>query len=147
MMWSPRSFQDARARMAVQDREARKKELEKAEIAELAASNKLYQEKLKEEKRVAAVKAKEVRDHERAEERAAINARKEQRRKEREARNSAKALELSQRGKTTSSKASVVKQKTMRRGVGARSHPRPITPPPARPTITTRSGRTAPKYQ
>ncbi|KAF1930657.1 uncharacterized protein M421DRAFT_57669, partial [Didymella exigua CBS 183.55] len=50
--------------------------------------------KVAEEKRAAAAKAKEVRDHERAKERAGIDARKEQRRKNKEAYNAAKALEL-----------------------------------------------------
>ncbi|KAF1922882.1 uncharacterized protein M421DRAFT_336177 [Didymella exigua CBS 183.55] len=61
----------------------------------LAAANKLYTKKIAEEKRVAAAKAKEVPDHERAEERAGIDARKEQRRKNKEAYNAAKALKLS----------------------------------------------------
>ena len=95
---------------------------------------------------MAAARAKEERDQAKAEERAAINARKEQRRKDKEARDAAKALKLSQRGKRLASKASAVKKKPTRRRVGARSHPRPVTPPPARPTIVTRSGRIATKY-
>lgn len=146
-MWSPQSFREARACIAIQDQEAHKKELQKAEIRELATANKLYQEKLKEEKRVAATRAKEERNRAKAEERAAINARKEQRRKEKEAHNATKALKLSQRGNYPALKASAVKKKTARHSVGARSHPRPATPPPARLTVTTCSGRTTTKYQ
>lgn len=118
------------------DRERQTKDLEQAEMKELAAANKLYNEKIAEEKRAAAAKAKEVRDRAKAEERAAIDARKEQGRKIKEARDSAKALKLSQRGNCTTSRSSTVKQ-----------HPKPVTPPPPRPTITIRSGRTATKYQ
>ncbi|KAF1933347.1 putative pogo transposable element [Didymella exigua CBS 183.55] len=147
MMWSPRSFREARARMSVADHERQEEELKKAEKKDSAAANKLFNEKLKEEKRAAAAKAKEVRERERAEERAAIDARKEQRRKDKEARNTAKALKVPQRGNCTTSKASAVKQKPARRAVGARSHPKSATPPLPRATVTTRSGRTATRYQ
>ena len=115
-------------------------------MRELAAANKLYKERIAGEKRGQRAREKAVRDQAKAEERAAIDARKEQRRIEKEARDAAKALKLSQRGNCPTSKAPAVKKKTARCGVGARSHPRPATPPPARPTVTTRSGRTATKY-
>jgi hypothetical protein len=95
MMWSPRAFREARARMAVQEQEAQEEELKKAEIKELAAANKLYKEKIAEEKREQQAREKAVRDQAKAEERAAINARKEQRRKDKEAHDAAKALKLS----------------------------------------------------
>ncbi|KAF1928034.1 uncharacterized protein M421DRAFT_63875, partial [Didymella exigua CBS 183.55] len=138
---------EARACMAVADYKRQEDELKKAEMKDLAADNKLFNETLKEEKRVAAAKAKKVRECERAEERAAINARKEQRRKDKEARNAAKARKVSQRGKCTALKASSVKQKPARRAVGACSHPKPATPRLPRATVTTRSSRTATKYK
>jgi hypothetical protein len=147
MMWSPRAFREARARMAVAEQEAQEEELKKAEMRELAAANKLYKEKVAKEKREKQAREKAARDQAKAEERAAIDARKEQRRKDKEARDATKALKLSQRGNRSTSKASAVKQKPARRAVGVRSHLKPATPPLPRPTITTRSGRTATKYQ
>jgi hypothetical protein len=55
-------------------------------VKELKASNKLYNDKIKEEKCKAAAAARVVCDRERAKERAAINARKMQRHKDKEAR-------------------------------------------------------------
>jgi hypothetical protein len=55
-------------------------------MKEYAHANKLYNEKIKDQKREAAAKAKDVCDRERAEERAAINARKLQRQKDKQAR-------------------------------------------------------------
>jgi hypothetical protein len=147
MMWSPRAFREARARIAVAEQDAQEEELKKAETRELAAANKIYKEKIAEEKREQRAREKAAREQAKAEERAAIDARKEQRRKDKEARDAAKALKLSQRGNRPTLKASAVKQKPARRAVGARSHPKPATPPLPRPTITTRSGRTATKYQ
>ncbi|KAF1343526.1 hypothetical protein EJ07DRAFT_186505 [Lizonia empirigonia] len=74
--------------MAITEQEAHIEELKKAEMRELPAANKLYSEKIAEEKRVAAARAKEDRDRAKADERAAIDARKEQRRQDKEARDS-----------------------------------------------------------
>ncbi|KAF1345017.1 hypothetical protein EJ07DRAFT_160633 [Lizonia empirigonia] len=67
VMWSPRAFREARARMAITEQEAHIEELKKAEMRELPAANKLYSEKIAEEKRVAAARAKEDRDRAKAE--------------------------------------------------------------------------------
>ncbi|KAL1640550.1 hypothetical protein SLS61_010245, partial [Didymella pomorum] len=84
--WSPRSFKEARHRERILKETAHAEELEKASVKELKAANKLYNDKIKEQKREAAAAAKVVRDRERAEERAAIDARKLQRQKDKEAR-------------------------------------------------------------
>ncbi|KAF1928032.1 uncharacterized protein M421DRAFT_48951, partial [Didymella exigua CBS 183.55] len=110
IMWSPRSFREARARMAVADHERQEEEQKKAETKEQAAANKIYNEKIAREKREQRAEKKKARDQAKAKERAAINARKEQRRKDKEARDAEKALKSSQRGNCTSSKASAVKQ-------------------------------------
>ncbi|KAF1925059.1 uncharacterized protein M421DRAFT_30887, partial [Didymella exigua CBS 183.55] len=106
---------EARARMAVADHKRQEEELKKAETKEQAAANKLYNEKIAEEKHEQRAEKKSARNQAKAKERAAIDAPKEQRRKDKEARNTKKALKLSQRGNCTSSKASAVKQKNVRR--------------------------------
>lgn len=147
MMWSPRAFREARARMAVQEQERQEEELKKAEIKELAAANKLYNEKIAEERRQQRVREKAVRHQAKAEQRATIEERKAERARQKAARDAEKAVKSSQRGNRTSSKVTAVKTKPARRAVGARSHPKPATPPPPRATVTTRSGRTATKYK
>ncbi|KAL5371578.1 hypothetical protein DPSP01_014170 [Paraphaeosphaeria sporulosa] len=116
-------------------------------MKEFAAANKLYKEKIEEEKRQARVKEKEERARMKAEERRAIDVRKAAGAAVKQARDSIKAMQQSQRGKPIISKASAVKEKPARRGVGARSHPKPATPPPPARTHTTRSGRIATLYR
>ena len=146
MMWSPRAFREARARMAVAEREKQADELQKAEMKELAAATKLYKAKVAEEKRVARAREKEERDRVKAKKAEEAAERKVERERQRQARDAKKAIQLSQRGNRTTSKASAVKKKPARRAVGARSHPKPATPPPPARTHTTRSGRTATLY-
>jgi hypothetical protein len=98
MMWSPRAFQEARARMAIAEREKQDEELRRAEMKELAAANKLYKEKIAEEKREKRAREKVVRDQAKAEMRAAIEERKAERAHQKQARNKQKAIQLSQRG-------------------------------------------------
>ncbi|KAK7178381.1 hypothetical protein PSPO01_15567 [Paraphaeosphaeria sporulosa] len=147
MVWSPRAIREARVRKAVTEQEKEEAELKKVEMKELAAANKLYKKKIEEERRQARVKEKEERVRIKAEERQAIDARKATRAAVKQARDSTKAIQQSQRCKPISSLASTVKQKPTRRGVGARSHPKPVTPPPPARTHTTRSGRTATLYR
>jgi hypothetical protein len=146
MMWSPRAFREARARMAVEERERQEEELKKAEMKELTAANKLYQDKIAEEKREQRAREKEAREKAKAEERAAIESRKAARQQAKADRDAAKALKLSQRGNCRTSKAPAVKQKPARRAVGARSQLKPVTPPPPPRTHKTRGGRTATLY-
>jgi hypothetical protein len=147
MIWSPRAIREARVRMAATEQEKQEDELRKAEMKELAAANKLYNDKIEEEKRQKRAREKEERAKVKAEERQAIDARKAARAAAKQARDAAKAIKQSQIGKSTTSRAFAVQNKPARRGVGARSHPKPATPPlPAR-TCTTRSGRTATLYR
>ena len=147
MVWSPRAIREARVRMAVTEQEKEEEELRKAEMKELAAANKLYKDKIEEEKRQKRAREKEERAKVKAEERRAIDARKAARAAAKQARDSVKGIQQSQRGRSTTLKASAVKSKPARRGVGARSHPKPATPPPPARTHTTRSGRTATLYK
>ncbi|KAF1357496.1 hypothetical protein EJ07DRAFT_127969 [Lizonia empirigonia] len=141
--WSPRSFKEARHREQILKQTAHAEELEKASVKDLKAANKLYNDKIKEQKREAAAAAKVVRDRERAEERAAINARKLQRQKDKEARGAQKASQLPNKGKRKASTTSKTPAAKKRRVVARRcSAVAPSPPPPAR-THTTRSGRTA----
>jgi hypothetical protein len=141
--WSPRSFKEARHRERILKETADAEELEKASVKKLRASNKLYNDKIEEQKREAAAAAKIVRGRERAEERAAIDARKLQRQKDIEACNTQKASQLPNKGKrkdSTTPKTPAAKKRSVvapHRGAAA-----PSPPPPAR-THTTRSGRTS----
>jgi hypothetical protein len=146
IMWSPRSFQEARARMAITEQERQEEELKKVEMKELAAANKLYNNKIAKEKREQQAREKAVRDQAKAEERAAIEKRKAERARQKQARDAEQALKLSQRGNSTTSRASAVRKKPARCAVGARRAPKPVTPPPQPRTHKTRSGRTATLY-
>lgn len=116
-------------------------------MAELRHANKLYKERIAQEKRKQRAREKEERDRVKAKKAEEVAERKAEKQRQKEAHDAAKAIQQSQRGKTTTSKASAVKPKPVRRGVGARSQPKPATPPlPAR-THTTRSGRTATLYK
>jgi hypothetical protein len=132
--------------MAVAEQEKQADELQKAEMKELAAANKLYKAKLAEEKRVARAREKEERDRVKAKKAKEVAERKVERERQKQSRDVEKALQLSQRGNHTTSKASAAKKKPARRAVGARSHPKPATPPSPARTHTTRSGRTATLY-
>jgi hypothetical protein len=78
-------FKEACHRERILKETAHAEELKKALVKELKAANKLYNNKIKEQKRKAAAAAKVVYNRERAEERAAIDARKLQRQKDKEA--------------------------------------------------------------
>ena len=60
-MWSPRAFQQARARLDEQAQKDRDKALKRAEMKELKAANKRYNDMIAEEKRVKRVREKEDR--------------------------------------------------------------------------------------
>ncbi|KAF1922721.1 uncharacterized protein M421DRAFT_22590, partial [Didymella exigua CBS 183.55] len=57
--WSPRLFKEARHRERIMKETAHAEKLEKANVKELKAANKLYNDKIKEQKREAAAAAKE----------------------------------------------------------------------------------------
>ena len=81
--------------MAVKEQERQDKELKKAKIKELAATNKLYKAKLVEEKHVAWAREKEEKAEAWAKECEVINAWKAARLKAKEAHDGAKTLQLS----------------------------------------------------
>jgi hypothetical protein len=143
MMWSPRAFREARARMAVAEQQRQEEELKKAEIKELAAANKLYKQKIAEEKRVVRIREKEERDQVRAKKAKEAAERQAERKHQKQARDAQKAIQLARRGNCTASQASAAKKKPKRGAVCVRSHLKPATPPPPPRTHTTRSGRTA----
>ncbi|KAF5844388.1 hypothetical protein GGP41_001375 [Bipolaris sorokiniana] len=62
MMWTPRSFREAKARMRLAREEREAGEKEKANMKELAKANKLYNEKFAQEKRGVCAREKEERD-------------------------------------------------------------------------------------
>ena len=139
---SPRQFGEARTRERIMEEQQHADELKKANMRELTMVNKLYNDKLAEEKRAKAAEDKKVRDEKKAQERRDNDARKEQRRKDKEARDAHKALRLSQRGKRKASEAPTRPKKKQRGGAAARC--RVVASPPCEPrTHTTRSGRLA----
>lgn len=131
---SPRQFGEARTRERIMKEQQHKDELEKAELKKLKAANKLYNDKMVEQKREAAAEAKVERDRKKAEERKAIDARKEERRIDKEKKDREKQLQLSQKGKRTASQSTAPKKKQKRGAAAARSGvvdaPRSLTPPP-----------------
>ena len=62
MMWTPRSFREAKTRMKLAREEREADEKEKANMKELSKANKLYNEKIAQEKRDARAREKEERD-------------------------------------------------------------------------------------
>lgn len=146
MMWTPRSFREAKVRMKQAAEEKEKDERKKADMKELKKANKLYNDKLAEEKRARAVEDKEEREKAKAEERKAIDARKEERRLNKEKKDREKALRLSQKGKRKASEAPARPKKKQRGGAASRSGVIAAEPPPAPRTHETRSGRTATLY-
>ena len=123
--------------------EARRRAKKKAEMKESAAADKLYKQKVAEEKRVARQREKEERAQVKAKKAEEAAERKAEREHQKQARDTQKAIQLSRRGNCTTSQASAAKKKPRRGAVGARSHPKPATPPRELPSRTTRHGRTS----
>jgi len=143
MMWSPRAFREARARMAITEQQRQEEELKRAEMKDLAAANKLYKQKVADEKRIARQREKEERAQVKAKKAEEAAKGKAEREHQKQARDTQKAIQLSRRGNCTTPQASVAKKKPKRGAVGARSRPKPATPPREPPSRTTRHGRTS----
>lgn len=92
MMWSPRAFREARARMAVAEHERQEAELEKHEMKELAAANKLYKERIAQEKREQRAREKEERDQVKAQKAAEVAERKAAREAQKRDRDAGKSV-------------------------------------------------------
>ncbi|CAN9216148.1 unnamed protein product [Alternaria alternata] len=88
MMWTPRSFREARTRMRIAKREAEEEELQKEEARKLKAATTAYNKQIAEEKRQKEAREKEEREGKRAEERQAIDARKAARARKKQERDS-----------------------------------------------------------
>ena len=104
IFWSPKKLREARVRQQVFEQEEEQERVRKADIKELQKANRLYKEKLAEEKRLQRREAQVAREKERAE-----KATKRERQKQ--ARNAAKAIQLSQKGKKRASSPSQPKKK------------------------------------
>ncbi|RYN26125.1 hypothetical protein AA0114_g12646 [Alternaria tenuissima] len=133
-LWTPRSFREAKVRMR-QAKEAKDlDEKNKADMKELKKANKLYNDRIAEEKRKKAARDREAQAKAKADERKAINARNEQRKKDKNARDAQKAVPQSQRGKRKASQSTAPRKKQNRSVAAARSGvvdaPRSPTPPP-----------------
>ena len=86
MMWTPRSFREAKTRIRLAKEERVAEEKKKADIKELAKANKLYDEKIAQERRDARAREKEERDWLKAEKAKEVAERKAERERQRQAR-------------------------------------------------------------
>lgn len=137
VFWSPSKMREAEFRQRVMEREEKEEQLKKAEMKELKQSNKLYKEKLEQEKRVAREALKIEREKAKAEkaEQAAERAR------QRAARTAEEALQLSQKGKRKASWPPTQKNKRQKRVVDAVGGGAATEAVPPALAVTTRLGR------
>jgi hypothetical protein len=138
IFWSPRKIHDARAKKAETEAAQHVQELKKVEMRELRAANKLYKEKIAEEKRVERQRAKVVREKEKAEEAKRLARVRREKQQQKDAATATKALQSSQRGKRPASKKPAPRKGRVRRVVGAAGGATP-TPAPAAPKPPTTS--------
>lgn len=92
MLWSPRAFREARARMAITEQQRQKEEQKKTEMKELAAANKLHKQNVAEERGVARQWEKEERAHVKAKKAEEAAERKAEREHQKQAREAQKAI-------------------------------------------------------
>jgi hypothetical protein len=116
-------------------------------VAKLRHANKLYNEKIAQEKREQRVTEKEERERVRAEKAKEAAKRKAQREGDKQARDAEKAIQLPQKGKCKASTAPAAKISKKRRVGAAQSRAVAASPPLPPRTHTTRSGRTATLYK
>jgi hypothetical protein len=115
-------------------------------MTKLRHANKLYNEKITQEKRKRRVKEKEERDRVRAEKAKEAAERKAQKERDKQAHNAEKAIQLPQRGKRKASQSAAPRKKQNCGAVAARRGVVAAEPPAAPRTHTTRSSRTATLY-
>lgn len=146
MMWSPRAFQQARARMDVQAQKDRDEALKRAEMKELRAANKRYNDMIAEERRVKRVREKEDRVRLQAVKAAEVAERKAEKERQKQARDAKKDVQTSQLGKRKASQSAAPRKKQNRGGVGGGSRPivRERSPSPP-PTFNRRGRKIAPR--
>ena len=141
MMWTPRSFREARTRMSIAKREAEEEELAKEEARRSKAATTAYKKQIAAEKRAKAAREKEERDRKRAEERQAIEARKAERARKKQECDAQKASKSTQKGKRKASQQQGVKKKQKRGGAAAQSDVVACERSPTPPAKTTTRGR------
>ena len=93
MMWTPRSFREAKVRMRLAKQEREAEEKEKANRKELKKASKLYNDKIAEEKREKRKKEKEERDRLAAVKAKEVAERKAERERQKQACDSQKAIQ------------------------------------------------------
>jgi hypothetical protein len=111
MMWTTRSFREARTRMRIAKREVEEEDLQKEEARKLRAATTAYNKQIAEEKRQKVAKEKEERERKRAEQRQAIDARKAERARKRQERDSQNRAQTAQKGKRKTSYQQGVKKR------------------------------------
>ncbi len=141
MLWTPRSFREAKTRLRLAQQERDAEDKKKTDMRELARAKKLYNEKIAEEKRAKRAREKEERDQRRAQERAEIDARKAQRQTDKEARDAQKAVQSSRRGKRKALQSAAPRKKQNRGGAAARSRRVAREPSPSPPATYSSRGR------
>ena len=141
MLWTPRSFREAKTRMRLAKQEREVEEKKKADMKRDAAIAKRYNEQVAAEKRAQRVREKEVRDQQKAEKRAAIDARKAERARQKAERDAEKASQSTQKGKRKLPQKGAVKKKQKRSVAAARSMAVGEAPAPAAPAKTSSRGR------
>jgi hypothetical protein len=133
MMWTPRSFTEAKTRMRLARAEREADEKEKANMKELTKANKLYNENIMQEKRDARAREKKERNQLKANKAKEVAEREAQRERQRQARNSQKAVQESSIGKRKASQKAEPRKKqkcSARDDVGGASRMlRTLTPP------------------
>ena len=134
VFWSPRKVREARVRRTVVEREKVEQQLQKSQTDELRRANKLYNEKIAQQKREARETAKAVREKAKAEKAA-------EKEHQQQARDAAKAIQLSQRGKRKASQATTQKHKHQKRASNAVGGVDDAWAPLSPPHITTMRGR------
>ena len=134
VFWSPRKVREARARQVVKEREEKELQLQKSERIKQRKANKVYKEKIAQEKRVAREEAKVVSEKEKADQVA-------ERARQKKAQNAKKAIKSSQKGKRPASKpprGDIKQKKQVVEPVGGGEASGVAS---AAPPITTRRGR------
>jgi hypothetical protein len=114
MMWTPRSFREAKTRMRLARERREAEEKEKADKKELAKANKLYNEKVARQKRDARAREKEERDRLKAKKAKEVAERKAERERQRQARDSQKAIQKPSTGKRKAAQKAAPRKKQKR---------------------------------
>ena len=141
MMWSPRTFRDAQARMAQEAEELRAENLKKAEMKELKAANKRYNDMIAQQKREQRLREKEERDRLKAVKAAEVAERKAEKERQKQLLDAEKSIQLPKQVKRKLPPAAGPRKKQNRGGVGGGSQPIVHEPSPSPPPKLGRNNR------